>query len=212
MRTRFYLVGPRKGQTVALGSAKQYHFVNGVMQFDGTAEAFANTCRSLEVNGWAYPEGHQMLQALVEEANGKRDIHPSSVVNADNGVRGDVQPNRSGVEASGARAEGTGAAGGEAGSPERVPGGDGQQASVTPAPVVQEEPATPARGNGKLLDALTKLDVNDDSHWTREGLPSVQVVSQFFGSGVTRATITAVSPNTTRDNVKKALAAIPDKD
>lgn len=50
-----------------------------------------------------------------------------------------------------------------------------------------------------LKDALKQLDVNNDDHWTKGGLPMVDVVSHFHGEPVTRSDIAEVWPDFTRD-------------
>lgn len=50
-----------------------------------------------------------------------------------------------------------------------------------------------------LKDALKQLDVNNDDHWTKGGLPMVDVVSHFHGETVTRSDIAEVWPDFTRD-------------
>lgn len=57
-----------------------------------------------------------------------------------------------------------------------------------------------------IYDALTKLDVKSDDHWTNEGLPKVDVVKQLSGLfSLTREQITSTAPGYTRDNVTKQL-------
>lgn len=54
----------------------------------------------------------------------------------------------------------------------------------------------------KLLAALSLLVATDDSHWTDDGLPSVQVVRQLASDAtVTRGDITRVAPDLTRASV-----------
>jgi hypothetical protein len=43
------------------------------------------------------------------------------------------------------------------------------------------------------------LDVLDDSHWTTEGLPRVDVVAELTGQDVTRHIITKVAPHFRRE-------------
>lgn len=50
-----------------------------------------------------------------------------------------------------------------------------------------------------IKDALKKLDVNNDDHWSKGGMPLVDVVSHFHGSVLTRAEISEAWPGFTRD-------------
>jgi hypothetical protein len=69
----------------------------------------------------------------------------------------------------------------------------------------------------KILSALSKLDVNNDDHWTTEGLPRLDVLKEIIGEPVTRADITVskkgfsrktpdLQLENTEDGVKNAQA------
>ena len=63
----------------------------------------------------------------------------------------------------------------------------------------------------KLTAALTKLDPENDEHWTAEGLPLVSVVQEFASDdSVTRQTITAIAPSYTREAWRKQRAELAD--
>lgn len=49
-----------------------------------------------------------------------------------------------------------------------------------------------------LKQALANLDTSDESHWTSDGLPRVDVVSTMIGVDVTRKQITDCAPGLTR--------------
>jgi hypothetical protein len=52
----------------------------------------------------------------------------------------------------------------------------------------------------KILDALVALDVDNDDHWTAEGLPRLDVMKGLCGGGaVTRTEVTAANPEFTRE-------------
>lgn len=51
-----------------------------------------------------------------------------------------------------------------------------------------------------ILLALSQLDTTNDEHWTDAGLPLVDVVSELAGINLSRADITEVAPEFTRDN------------
>lgn len=50
----------------------------------------------------------------------------------------------------------------------------------------------------KIKEALTKLDPSDDSHWTTEGLPRLDVVEGLAGGSISRKAITNAAPEFTR--------------
>jgi hypothetical protein len=53
----------------------------------------------------------------------------------------------------------------------------------------------------KIRDALFKLDVNNDAHWTSDGLPRLEVVKSLSNESVlTREQLTAAVPGFTRVN------------
>lgn len=49
-----------------------------------------------------------------------------------------------------------------------------------------------------IKEALTKLDVTNDDHWTSEGLPRLDVMKDLVGSPVGRAQITSAAKGFTR--------------
>ena len=55
----------------------------------------------------------------------------------------------------------------------------------------------------KILEALMKLDVNDDAHWTNDGLPRINIVEDILGvRNIKRVTITNAAPTFNRDSQK----------
>jgi hypothetical protein len=60
----------------------------------------------------------------------------------------------------------------------------------------------------QILAALQKLDVNNDGHWTQDGLPRLETVRLFAGNqALTRDNITAASPEFTRLHAYNAQQA-----
>lgn len=51
-----------------------------------------------------------------------------------------------------------------------------------------------------IKEALSQLDTMEDSHWTGDGAPAVEVVSNLLGQKITRAEITNAAPKFTRKN------------
>lgn len=61
----------------------------------------------------------------------------------------------------------------------------------------------------KIIDALNKLDPNENAHWTEEGQPQLAVVQQFAGDkNIKRKEITDAAPLFTRE---KALADLAER-
>lgn len=52
----------------------------------------------------------------------------------------------------------------------------------------------------KIIEALGKLDVNNDNHWTNEGLPKLEALKFSVGSNVTRDQLNEVAPGYTREH------------
>lgn len=50
----------------------------------------------------------------------------------------------------------------------------------------------------KIREALAKLDIGNDDHWTTEGLPRLDVMKDLVGEPVTRADITAAAKGFSR--------------
>jgi len=62
--------------------------------------------------------------------------------------------------------------------------------------------------NEKILAALQKLDVNNDNHWTQDGLPRVETVRMLASDqALTREQVTAAAPEFTRLHAYNALQA-----
>ncbi|UZT28680.1 hypothetical protein pD_gene0073 [Vibrio phage 033B] len=51
-----------------------------------------------------------------------------------------------------------------------------------------------------LLEALGKLDPTNEDHWTADGLPRIDPLSEMVGIAVQRQSVTAVAPEFTRSN------------
>lgn len=71
------------------------------------------------------------------------------------------------------------------------------EGGASDAPPATEKKDAEARKQ-VILDTLSLLDHSDDTHWTGEGLPSVNVVSETAGIQVTRAEIKAAAPDFVR--------------
>jgi hypothetical protein len=53
--------------------------------------------------------------------------------------------------------------------------------------------------------ALGRLDPENDEHWTADGLPRVEVVSEWLGAQVSRQEITNAAPKLTRQSMSDAV-------
>lgn len=63
---------------------------------------------------------------------------------------------------------------------------------------------------GAIRTALTKLDPENDEHWTDAGLPAVEAVRQLSGNDdVSRQDIKSLAPKLTREEAAKARTADP---
>ena len=58
-----------------------------------------------------------------------------------------------------------------------------------------------------LRSALERLDPDDDSHWTRDNIPSLAVLSAMIERKVTRNELQVIDPHLTRDLVRQRLDA-----
>lgn len=102
----------------------------------------------------------------------------------------------------------------ENGAP-RGDSGEGEQGSAQEGATDGSEPAgtdvhgqdgqaNPPVTNQRLLDAVMKLDPENDEHWTKIGKPAMSAVEGFYGSAdITRADIEAAAPGYTRETAKE---------
>lgn len=51
-----------------------------------------------------------------------------------------------------------------------------------------------------LLDALAALDTTNDDHWTADGLPRIDPLTEMVGISIQRQSVTAIAPEFTRAN------------
>lgn len=183
------LVGHFAGKTVTL---RGYRFFEGKMRLTGAEEEVAGLAKYLRKSYQAFPEGSRELaeaQARIEGVteDGKCDTDSRTGNGADNNLQGEVQQVGSGPEAPLAD-DGPGAddsAEGQAGS---VPNGDGHLDAGIPVAPGTGEPS-------RLRQALKKLDHNNDEHWSKEGVPRMDAIQDFYGSAnVSRKAVEAHAP------------------
>lgn len=63
----------------------------------------------------------------------------------------------------------------------------------------------------KITEALSKLDPNNDNHWTSDGLPRIDTVKMLAGNpALTREMITAEVPSFSRQIALASVTQVPD--
>lgn len=73
--------------------------------------------------------------------------------------------------------------------------------------VTQKEDPTDPVANNKLLEAVKKLDPENDEHWTKIGKPAVEAVEKFYGStDIARKDIEGAAPGYDREAARAAAA------
>ena len=175
------LVGAYEGQTVTLPlGLTEYNFKDGQITLEGSDTDVAATARALALNFQALPEGSEELAAKQEEVAHARQVHEHGEVSDG---EGDIQ------------------------------GGAGQVSEVTTDPgnggaddaaQAGEAGAGDATRDGSraIVEALTKLDAADDSHWNADGKPKMSALEAILGrTDVTRAQVEAAAPGFTRPQV-----------
>lgn len=74
--------------------------------------------------------------------------------------------------------------------------------------IVKHEEDAMSELNQKLADAVSKLDLANDNHWTADGLPRVETLRLVAGEpSITRDNVTAALPSVTRQSLQTAQAA-----
>jgi len=171
----FVLTGPLAGKTVNLGS-QPFPFKGGELTITATPQDMGLLSRFLERNWQAYPADDPRVK---EVTNGQRNIPETS----GQPVSGEVQSSGEGAPASDSSEVISGVLDTTAGNPEELAEGNGQTESI----------------DQRLLEAVRKLDPENDSHWTRNGKPALDVVAKFYGSSnVTRGQVDESAPGIVR--------------
>lgn len=74
----------------------------------------------------------------------------------------------------------------------------------------QQAPVEARARGGAIRTAIGALDPDNDAHWTSTGLPAVEAVRELSKfDDVSRADITNLAPNLTRDEAKKVKSGDP---
>lgn len=160
---KLILTGGRAGMTGVID--RRWPAQDGVITLQGNISDVDALTKYLGRCYAAFPEGSEELAR-----HGKGEVHPgggdgqagSDVPGLQQGQQGPAQvPADQGSGADGTPAAGAGG----------VPGGDGQQ-----DPGYDGE----ARKQEAVRQAVSRLDPLNDEHWTQEGLPRVDVVSNIL--------------------------------
>jgi hypothetical protein len=61
-----------------------------------------------------------------------------------------------------------------------------------------------------IADALDELDLDNDEHWTSDGLPRLDAVEEYLGRKTTRKEVKEAAPHFTRDNPQLAQVIDPE--
>lgn len=77
----------------------------------------------------------------------------------------------------------------------KIAAGAGEAPAATKTPAVEDKSKDAVQRKQVILDTLELLDHKDDSHWTAEGLPNMNVVCETAGIQVTRAELTETAPD-----------------
>ena len=180
----FVLTGAMAGQTITLGSKRQYPFVDGKMLCYDEMEVLDKVGHYIGRCWQAFPERSTELaeaqQRDKEAANGQRNLQAQATSGEGNPVSG-------GTSSSTAR------------TPDRVTdvgGGDG--AGETRDTELHPNGSGPSTED--IVKALWSLDPDNDEHWIADGRPRVEVVNQLLDSvEFGRTEMAAAVPDYTRD-------------
>ena len=188
----FELTGAHAGKSMALGP---YRFTHGKMTLVIDPDKLSGL-----INYFSYFNGWLVGSKELEEAK-KRD---AAAKGGSGGQSGDMDgsgadPGAVGADSTGAQggASETGDAGTEANAEGMGATGDD---SVSEGGLSDDGSVSLSPEALKISDAVKKLDVMNDEHWTQAGLPSVAAVAEISGlAAVTRKDIEAVAKEYTRD-------------
>ncbi len=208
---RLVLVGSFAGKTVLLNG---YTFQNGVLQLVDTWENIWGIVTYFGRSYGAYLEGSDELREAQETyarekaKNGERDPQGTSQ-EPEHSASSEIQPVREGpAEVSAGDVSGDAPA--EKRSESHVPRGNGHADPRFPEHSSQVEETAPGETNltdfqQKVAGAVSKLDPDNDKHWTMTGLPKLAAVELVAGStGVTREDVDLAVPEWTRESAREA--------
>lgn len=210
----FRLFGPNKGKTMEVSG---HQFVNGEARLVGAPQNMGHVLRVLGYYG-AFAMGTAEYDAAVArekeqeaEADGADEVHEDAESGASEAPVGDVQP-EGGEPSEEGTEDGAGDASDSEGEAGVRPEGDGHEDAGVPdfseAASLKEPEEPKGDANTALAAAVSKLDPENDAHWTKAGLPALSAVEEAYGrAGVTRKDVEAAMPGWNRDAaLEKAVA------
>lgn len=169
--------------------AQQIPFKNGEAELDGDYSTIGGLLKYMERCYKAYPEGHPAIRKDLEE-NGISKPDPSPQQHSNQEVQGQARP--TGQEASPIPAnDGSSAAPSGDSSSGGISSGDGHSNAGVHSGEEEEDSE-----QSRISETLKLLDHDNDSHWTADGLPAVEAVSQLCKDvPITRKKLNAYAPD-----------------
>lgn len=172
------MVGAYEGQDVTLSlGLTEYKFTEGRITLEGSDTEVEALTRVLGLNFQALPEGSAELAAKQEEVANARQVQEHGEVRDG---EGDIQ--------------------GGAGEGSKVTTDTGNGGTDDAAKTREAGAGDATRdGSRAIVEALSKLDTADDSHWNADGKPKMAALEALLGrTDVTRAQVEAAAPGFTR--------------
>lgn len=196
MKIDVVLTGFHAGKSIELAGKS---FVGGRYTVQGNAVEVETQLRYLARTYQAFPVGSAELEAAQkrDEAHGIQHHAPKGEQQsgAERLRAGEFRPAGQVQETGAVPGTGPGGSASDGDSGVRSGGSGHEHSGLQPEQVAA------------LRILLRKLDPKNDAHWTEEGLPSVEVVSQAAADqSIDRATINAVAPGFTRERAVELAA------
>lgn len=167
---RYKLVGPHAGKTINLG--KKFQFENGYLEMQPTREDQKHQYDGLTRHLARAYNAHPEGSKALEKAEADWALNPANKKGAKPAAAPAPKPAKETKKPEPEKDEGDEDNEGEE---------DGEGEELT------------------LADALNKLNPDDDSHWTKTGLPNLQVLNEWMGRKVGRDEIEEVSAGFNRE-------------
>jgi hypothetical protein len=206
---RLILTGPYAGKDAHLNG---YDFEDGVLELYGTMEAVQGVVTYMGRAYQAYLEGSDELKFAqnrdMENANGEYNFEgQTQPQEGEDHSPGDIQPEGSGSDSVSA-IDGVGSGEDEEGAEGGVSDRDGHEDSGVSTTAAGQSGSFAAEKNLELKKAVLSLDVDNDEHWTKAGIPALAAVEVAYGyNGITRKDIQKAAPEWDRDRAREAERA-----
>lgn len=184
--------GPREGKTFKVLGVQ---FVDGIAEIPGNSSQHGGKLRLLQKR-YAVYAANRVPRGLLKN-DGISQPQASSERNKNQSVPSEVRPH-----------------GEEAASPETTDGGESTQTQAGPAADVPSGDGHEHAGlteqeqeqSKRISKALNRLDPTDDTHWTSDGSPMVEVVSEISGVNASRKRINSIDENFNRREAARRKA------